>query len=151
MAAMAEEEPPITRDEVRGWVDDLEFTKDTSFNAILDEAQKQYHCKFLPGMSAEAKSIHDWLYEKLGEKQTPRPRRKARTHKETFTIVQFNQQQLTMSNADSPQRVENLGRTIWEMGNKSGLAACVMQEVLVGGGEEDDGQRRAVPRRAPQL
>lgn len=70
------------------------------------------------------------------EKEKPRSPRKARTHKDTFTIVQFNQQQLTMSNVNSEKRVENLGRTIWEMGNKSGFAACVMQEVLVGGGEE---------------
>jgi len=136
MAAMAEEEPPVTRDEVRGWFDDLEFTKDTAFSLILDQAEQQYRCEFHDGMSKEAKSIHDWLFEKWDEKKKPRPPRKARTHKDTFTIIQFNQQQLTMSNVNSEKRVKNLGRTIWEMGNTSGFAACVMQEVLVGGGEE---------------
>lgn len=132
MAAMAEEEPPVTRDEVRGWFDDLEFTKDTSFNTILDEAQQQYRCEFLPGMSAEVKSIHDWLYEKYNEKQ----RRKARAHKDTFTIIQFNQQQLSTTHKDSEKRIQNLATTIWDIGNKSGFAACVMEEILVGGGEE---------------
>tara|TARA_A200000113_G_scaffold224632_1_gene243026 strand:+ start:2850 stop:5408 length:2559 start_codon:yes stop_codon:yes gene_type:complete len=64
MAAMAEEEPPVTRDEVRGWFDDLEFTHDTAFSLILDQAEQQYRCEFQDGMSKEAKSIHDWLYEK---------------------------------------------------------------------------------------
>ena len=54
----------IDRELVHDWFNLLEFDRETSWNWILDRAEKKFCCQFVPGMPAEVRSIHDWLSEK---------------------------------------------------------------------------------------